>query len=73
MSKTNRMNKALTAEQFVKRLKTLRSSKTLKALEHLASGADDVVIGVRMGQVFALAKEFMDMPLPCRARPCAML
>jgi 3-methyladenine DNA glycosylase AlkD len=63
MSKRNGVNKALTANQFIKRLKTLRSSKAVKALEHLASDADDIVMGVRMGQVFALAKEFMDLPL----------
>jgi len=53
----------ITADQFVKRLRRLRSSKAVKALEHLASDQDDIVMGVRMGQVFALAKEFMDMPL----------
>ena len=52
----------LNAEEFLKRLKTLRSSSVVKSHDHLAS--DEAVIwGVRMGQVFALAKEFMDMPL----------
>jgi 3-methyladenine DNA glycosylase AlkD len=63
MSTTNSAITALTADQFVKRLKTLRSSKAAKALAHLASDEDDVVMGVRMGQVFALAKEFMNLPL----------
>lgn len=52
-----------TAEQFIKRLKALRSTEAAKSHSHLASDQDDLVIGVRMGQVFALAKEFMDMPL----------
>lgn len=30
---------------------------------HLTADEDDIILGVRMGQVFALAKEFMDMPL----------
>jgi 3-methyladenine DNA glycosylase AlkD len=34
-----------------------------KSHDHLASDRDDVIWGVRMGQVFALAKEFMEMPL----------
>ncbi|MDO9302922.1 MAG: DNA alkylation repair protein [Anaerolineales bacterium] len=52
-----------TAEQFVKRLKALRSTEADKSHSHLASDSADKIIGVRMGQVFALAKEFMDMPL----------
>jgi 3-methyladenine DNA glycosylase AlkD len=51
------------ADEFLKRLKTLRSSAVAKSHDHLASDQDDVIWGVRMGQVFALAKEFMDMPL----------
>jgi 3-methyladenine DNA glycosylase AlkD len=51
------------ADEFLKRLKTLRSSAVAKSHAHLASDQDDVIWGVRMGQVFALAKEFMDMPL----------
>lgn len=53
----------LTAADFLKRLKALRSSAVAKAHSHLASDADDVILGVRMGQVFALAKEFMNTPL----------
>jgi 3-methyladenine DNA glycosylase AlkD len=53
----------LTADEFIKRLKSLRSAGTAKFHAHLASDADDVIIGVRMGKVFALAKEFMDLPL----------
>jgi 3-methyladenine DNA glycosylase AlkD len=44
-------------------LKVLRSPAVAKSHGNLASGDDDLILGVRMGQVFALAKEFMDMPL----------
>ena len=56
--------KLLNTKQFIERLKALSSSKAAKSHSHLASDKDDAIIGVRMGQVFALAKEFMDMPLP---------
>lgn len=51
------------ADEFIKNLKALRSAPVAESHSHLASGDDDVIWGVRMGQVFALAKEFMDMPL----------
>ena len=50
------------AKQFEKRLKAHRSPEQAKKVLHLKSGEDDVFMGVRMGQVFALAKEFMDLP-----------
>jgi 3-methyladenine DNA glycosylase AlkD len=50
------------AEQFIKKLKTYRSSEAAKAHSHLAVDEEDKIMGVRMGQIFALAKEFMDMP-----------
>ena len=53
----------LTADEFIRKLKSLRSAGTAKFHAHLASDADDAIIGVRIGKVFALAKEFMDMPL----------
>jgi len=53
----------LTAEQFLKKLKSLSSSATAKSHSHLAADKEDVIIGVRMGQVFALAKEYMSMDL----------
>jgi 3-methyladenine DNA glycosylase AlkD len=56
--------KLLNTKQFIERLKALSSSKAAKSHSHLASDKGDAIIGVRMGQVFALAKEFMDMPLP---------
>jgi 3-methyladenine DNA glycosylase AlkD len=53
----------LNVDEFFKRLKALRSSSVAKSHSHLASDDTDVILGVRMGQVFALAKEFMGMPL----------
>lgn len=51
------------ANEFLKRLKALRSPTVAKSHSHLASDNDDSILGVRMGQVFALAKEFMSMLL----------
>ena len=53
----------LNANQFHKRLEVLRSPTVAKSHGNLAADEEDVILGVRMGQVFALAKEFMDMPL----------
>ncbi len=53
----------LTAKEFVEKLKTYHSPQAVEANDHLAADQDDVSIGVRMGQVFALAKEYMNMPL----------
>lgn len=53
----------LTADDFLKKLKALRSPSVAKSHDHLASDGDDVIWGVRMGEVFALAKEFMEVPL----------
>ncbi len=53
----------MNADVFLKRLKALRSPVVAKSHGHLASDNDDAILGIRMGQVFALAKEFMDMPL----------
>ena len=53
----------MNADVFLKRLKALRSPAVAKSHSHLAPNEDDAILGVRMGQVFALAKEFMDMPL----------
>ncbi len=53
----------MNADIFLERLKALRSPTVEKSHGHLASNEDDVIIGVRMGEVFALAKEFIDMPL----------
>jgi len=53
----------MNANQFLQRLKKLRSPAVSKSHSHLAADSDDAILGVRMGQVFALAKEFMEMPL----------
>lgn len=53
----------LTAQAFVEHLDTYRSPEQQKKYQRsFKPGEDDEFIGVRMGQVFALAKEFMDMP-----------
>lgn len=56
------------AELFIKRLKAQRSPDELKKIQRYFKsgegeyGEGDEFIGVRMGQVFALAKEFIQMP-----------
>ena len=49
----------MNADEFLKRLKALRSPSH----GHFAPSEDDAMVGVGMGQVFALAKEFMNMDL----------
>lgn len=44
-------------------IKVLRSPEVAKSHNYLASDKNDSILGVRMGQVFALAKEFMNMEL----------
>jgi 3-methyladenine DNA glycosylase AlkD len=56
----------LTAAQFIKKLKTFQSDAELKKYERyfpLDRRKNDKFIGVRMGQVFVLAKEFIDLPV----------
>jgi 3-methyladenine DNA glycosylase AlkD len=53
----------LTADEFIKKLKTLRSQATADSHRHLAFDSADEILGVRMGQVFALAKEYISMEL----------
>ncbi|MBX3035605.1 MAG: DNA alkylation repair protein [Anaerolineales bacterium] len=53
----------LTADEFIKQLKKLSSASVAKSHSHLAADKEDVIIGVRIGQVFALAKECMSMDL----------
>jgi 3-methyladenine DNA glycosylase AlkD len=56
------------AKQFVKKLEALRSAEELKKIQRYFKSGEgqyaegDKFIGVRMGQIFALAKEFMEMP-----------
>lgn len=63
------MPAALAAAQFIKKLKTYSSPAEVEKIQRYFKtgageyGAGDKFIGVRMGQLFALAKEFIDMPL----------
>ena len=58
----------VSAAEFVKKLKTYRSPEELKKIQRYFKteageyGEGDEFIGVRMGQVFALSKEFIEMP-----------
>jgi len=62
------MSTTIDAARFVERLEAYRSpEEAQKYLRYFKTGegqygAGDVFMGVRMGQVFALAKEFIDMP-----------
>src|SRR5262252_3296608 len=57
----------LTAARFVEQLTALRSAAELKKIQRYFKsnageyGEGDEFIGVRMGQVFALARDFADM------------
>lgn len=53
----------LNAETFIRKLTTLRSAEIARSHSHLATAENDRILGVRMGQVFALAKGFVEMPL----------
>ncbi|HRH41866.1 MAG TPA: DNA alkylation repair protein [Pyrinomonadaceae bacterium] len=59
----------MSAEQFIERLKTYQSSDELRKIKgYFKSGKGDYgegdeFIGVKMGQIFELAKEFIDLPL----------
>jgi 3-methyladenine DNA glycosylase AlkD len=59
---------ALTAKQFIIRLKAHQSDDELRKIQRYFKsgkgeyGEGDKFIGVRMGTVFALAKEFVEMP-----------
>ena len=61
--------KKITAKEFLRRLKEQSShADAEKSLRYFKSGegeygAGDKFIGIRMGQLFALAKEFIEMPL----------
>ncbi len=62
------MPESMSAQQFVKELEAHRSPEEQKKIQRyfkLGEGQyaeGDEFMGVRMGQVFALAKEFIDMP-----------
>jgi len=61
---TIKNNTSPTAKHFIQRLKTYQSAvereKTLRYFKNTPNG-EDQFIGVRMGQVFALVKEFITM------------
>jgi 3-methyladenine DNA glycosylase AlkD len=58
------MSANLTADQFVEKLKTFQSPEEKEKIQRTLKPGEGVeFIGVRMGQVFALAKEYMDMPM----------
>jgi len=60
---------AVTAKQFIERLKKHQSDIELKKIQRYFKsdegeyGEGDQFMGVKMGQVFALAKEFSEMPV----------
>lgn len=62
-------SKLMTARHFVERLKALQSDIELKKIQRYFKneegqyGDGDQFIGVKMGQVFELAKEFSNMPI----------
>lgn len=65
---TTHMPNEVTAKQFVEKLSTFRNATEAKKNQRYFKtgegeyGEGDIFMGVRMGQIFALAKEFMDMP-----------
>jgi 3-methyladenine DNA glycosylase AlkD len=68
MAKTTAAKTKLTAKEFIVQLKKHQSDEELKKIERYFKSDDtyskgDKFIGVRMGQVFALAKEFIAMEL----------
>jgi len=54
------MSTSLSAVQFIQKLESYRSPEEAEKYKRIFKGEE--VMGVRMGQVFALAKEFIDMP-----------
>jgi hypothetical protein len=60
------MSTDMSAEQFVEKLNTYQSAEELKKYHRFfkfdEADKEDTFMGVRMGQVFALAKAFIEMP-----------
>jgi 3-methyladenine DNA glycosylase AlkD len=59
----------ITAKKFIEKLKTFQSAKEAEKTQRYFKsgegqyGAGDKFIGVRMGQLFSIAKEFIEMPV----------
>jgi hypothetical protein len=54
----------MTAKHFIDKLQAQRSATRAKEIQaFFKHGEGDTFVGVAMGQVFALAKTFVDMPL----------
>ena len=66
--KKSKASNDLNAKSFIEKLKSMQSDVELKKIQRYFKtgegdyGEGDTFIGVRMGNVFALAKEFIDMP-----------
>jgi 3-methyladenine DNA glycosylase AlkD len=64
----SKMVTRITASEFTKRLKALQSDDELRKIQRYfksdtnSQSKDDYFIGVRMGSIFELAREFSDMP-----------
>jgi len=69
MAKAVKIQPVLTAKEFIQRLKALQSDVELKKIQRYFKsgegeyGAGDQFMGVKMGNLFALAKEFAGMPV----------
>jgi 3-methyladenine DNA glycosylase AlkD len=67
--KSSGKSPTLTAAEFIKRLKSYQSTEELKKIQRYFKsgegqyGEGDKFMGVKMGQLFALAKEFNGMPI----------
>ncbi len=65
----NKTSADVTAKQFIERLKKMQSAAELKKIQRYFKsgegeyGEGDQFIGVKMGSLFALAKEFGEMPI----------
>jgi hypothetical protein len=68
-AKTTKASVPVTAKQFIEKLKTFQSDTEFKKIQRYFKsgegeyGAGDKFMGVKMGQLFTLAKEFADMPI----------
>ncbi len=69
MAKAVKTQPTLTAKEFIERLKALQSDVELKKIQRYFKsgdgeyGAGDKFMGVKMGSLFVLAKEFAGMPV----------